>query len=149
MFDGEAYVAVAAMEAVSSLCRTAGDFLGKRVATEWSSILKLAKKVRMEAEKEKRGKFGEAVRKWEACIGLLCAIVQDVGVEEVVFGDVIDVLGKEVWERSSVREALGGERGNKEWVWLVCYLTGRERVRERPRAVEGREFVALDVEGVA
>jgi TELO2-interacting protein 1 len=149
LYDSEAYVAVAAMEAVSSLCRTAGEFLAKRIATEWSGILKLAKKLRIEAEKEKRGKFGEAARKWEACIGMLCTTVQEVGVEEGIFGDVIDVLGKEVWERSSVRQALGGERGNGEWVWLVCYLAGRERVRERPRGVEGREFVALGAEGVA
>lgn len=144
IYDPEIYVAVAAMDAVSHLCKTAGEFMRSRMASEMGGMLKLAQRTKIEAEKEKRGRFGEAGRRWEAVVRLLCVVVEEVGVqEEGVFGELVKVLGEEVWEREGVMGALGGERGNAGWVWLVCYLGGRERVRERPGGVEGREFVGL------
>lgn len=147
LYDVETFVSVQAMNTLSVLCATAGEFLNTRIRTEWPALLKFAKKTKLEKENEegKRGKFGEGSRKWDAVVEMLCAVVRDVGVGDEMFGDVIQVLGREVWERGSVGEKLGGERGNGEGVWLVCYLAGRERVRERPRGVEGREFLALDV----
>jgi hypothetical protein len=149
LYDPEAFVSIQAMNTLTTLCRTAGDFLSSRIQTEWTSLIKFAKKVKGEKEKEKRGKFGEGSKKWEGCVEMLCAIVEHVGVREEMFGDVVAVLGGEVWERTEVGEALGGERGNGEWVWLVCYLGGRKRVREAPKGVNGLEFVKLDVESVA
>lgn len=149
LFDPEPFVVVEAMRTIAVLCNTAGDFLHSRISSEWTQVLKLARKIRTEAVKEKRGQYGEANRKWMACVEMLCAIVRDVGVEDVCFADVLDVLGSEVWEKGDVRESLSGQRGNADWVWLACCLAGKERVRERPKSVEGRGFVSLDVEGVA
>ncbi len=41
LYDHEAYVAVAAAEAVTGLCMAAGDFMASRIETEWGSIKKL------------------------------------------------------------------------------------------------------------
>lgn len=151
LYDPEAFVAIQAMNTLTVLCRTAGEFLGTRIRAEWMAILKFVGRVRgeMEREREGRGRFGEGRRKWEACVEMLCAVVRDVGVREDVFGDVVGVFGSEVWERREVGEALGGERGNAEWVWLVCYLAGKEKVRDLPKGVDGLEFVRLDGQAVA
>lgn len=138
------------MNTLIVLCRTAGEFLGTRIRAEWTAILRFVGRVRgEEREGEKRGRLGEGRRKWEACVEMLCAVVRDVGVGEVMFGDVVGVLGSEVWERREVGEALGGERGNAEWVWLVCYLAGKEKVRGLPKGVNGLGFVRLDGQAVA
>lgn len=146
--DPEPYVSLAAMDTMRTLCLTAGPFLATRIATEWHPILALARKTKAAALKEagRRGGFGEGQRMWEGVVAMLCAVVRYVGVEEEGFADVLAVLGKEVWERGEVRDSLSGERGNAEWVWLVCYEAGREkgRAKERPRGVEGLEFVSLD-----
>ncbi|KAI9886453.1 MAG: hypothetical protein M1823_001771 [Watsoniomyces obsoletus] len=41
IYDHEAYVAVAATEAVSGICLAAGDFMTTRIETEWGNIKKL------------------------------------------------------------------------------------------------------------
>ncbi|TVY69012.1 TEL2-interacting protein, partial [Lachnellula suecica] len=95
VWDASPFVVVGALSTLTVLCQTAGGFLASRIATEWTSILKLARRLKAEAGKEKRGRFGEGARKWEKCVEMLCAVVQDVGVEEIIFGDILNVLGEE------------------------------------------------------
>ncbi|TVY30733.1 TEL2-interacting protein [Lachnellula hyalina] len=147
--DPEPYVSLAAMSTIRTLCLTSGPFLATRIAVEWASLLAFARKTKTAAlaeKKSKRGVFGEGQRMWEGVVGLLCAVVRYVGVEEQGFADVLEVLGSEVWERDGVREDLSKERGNGDWVWLVCYEAGRERegIRERPKGVGEFEFIDLE-----
>lgn len=148
LYDPEPYVQIAACEAVSEICRCAGDFMSSRIKDEWSSIIKLARQAKSAAEKEKkgnggrgRGVFSQASKVWEGIVGLLCAVVEYVRIEDEMFDEVVDVLGALVWERESVRTAL--EAVNGDAVWLVMQINGRNGRVDTP-SMEGFKFVGLD-----
>ncbi|KAK0121942.1 hypothetical protein ONS95_010216 [Cadophora gregata] len=148
LYDPEPYVQIAACEAVSEICRCAGDFMSSRIRDEWVSIIKLANSAKQAADKEKRGNggrgrgvFSQASKLWEGVVELLCAIVEYVRVEDEMFDEVVDVLGDLVWERESVRTAL--EAVNADAVWLVMQMNGRNGKVETPY-MDGFTFLELD-----
>jgi hypothetical protein len=150
LYDDSTYVVVTAMSTIATLAQHAGEFLGSRISMEWSSLLSLARQFRSQAQQSaigagNRGVFSEASKKWEGMIELLCKIVEFVGIGDAEFDNVLEVLGSVVWERDSVRRALGGERGNADAVWYFCLGkiegTGdKEKRWETPR-MEGYRFV--------
>ena len=147
LYDSEPYVAIAAAETVSAMCRCAGDFLGTRIRTEWGDLMKFTRqaKGRMAGEKKGsggRGPYSQVSKVWESVVGLLGAIVENVMVEDEMFDEVLEVLGmEEVERRENLRAAL--EVVNADAVWLGMQSKGRHG-RVAVPVVEGYTFAALD-----
>lgn len=140
LYDDEPYVRLAAMGTVSVLCECAGDFMVGRVRVEWARLMAVARRARAESEGEKggRGVFGEGRKAWEGVVGLLVRVVGWVSVGDVMFDEVLEVLGREVVGRAEVRDVLEGV--NADAVWLA--LRRKEEKREVP-VVEGYTFAPL------
>ncbi|KAH8672001.1 armadillo-type protein [Tricladium varicosporioides] len=141
--DSSPYVCTTALTTISAICRTAKSFMGSRISSEWGNIMGVAKRAKRGMEKEEksgRGIYGEARKKWEGIVELLCAIVGYAEVGDEIIDDCLEVLGSLVWERAEVRSAM--ERGNEDAVWLVCYEAGQYKKMETP-GMEGYQFVAL------
>jgi len=142
LHDSEPYVQIAACAAISTLARSAGDFLTSRIVTEWSSLMRLAKTCKINAAKAGRGKHSQAFKVWEAVVELLVAVVGNVRVEDDMFDGVLRVLGGDVLrERGDVRKVLEGV--NADAVWLVMYLEGGGWGLLKTPVLEGFKFVDL------
>lgn len=144
LYDEEPFVAIAATETVSELCRSAGDFLASRIKDEFPQLIKLAKLSRAKFEGEQRGGAGRGVysqpsKAWEAIIRLLVTIVGYVNLDDDTFDQIIGVLGR-VLERQDVRGVL--ERINADAVWLALHQLGTEGAIQQP-AVDGYAFAEL------
>ena len=94
-----------------------------RISDEWSGIIKLARQSRARLEAEKKRVYSQNSQVWEAVVGLLMGIVGYVGIGDECFDEVLEVLGRLVWERESVRGVLEGV--NADAVWLVMFEAGR------------------------
>jgi hypothetical protein len=146
LYDNESYVQIAACQAVSEICRSAGDFLATRVADEWASIIRLGRKVRLEMEQTRkggagRGAFTQSSKVWEAVVGLLMAVVGYVRIEDEMFDEVVEVLGDLVWEREVVKRTL--DEVNRDAVWLAMQIAGKNKDLETP-VIDGYTFLALN-----
>jgi len=150
LYDEEQFVAIAAAQTVSQLCRSAGDFLASRIKDEFPQLLKLAEasKTKFEAEQRSgagRGVYSQASKTWEAMIGLLVAIVGHVHLDDDAFDEILRTLGQVV-ERADVREIL--ERVNADAVWLALCMLGNKGSKgsmQRP-VVDGYAFTDLGFE---
>jgi hypothetical protein len=149
IYDPEPFVKIAACDAVSTLCHSAGDFLSTRISNEWNALMSLARNTKKEVEREnsKKGKGGRGVysqnnQVWEAVVRLLLAVVGYVRIDDEGFDEVLGVLGALVWEREGVREVL--ERVNGDAVWLHLQIAGRNKRLEMP-VMEDYRFAGLDV----
>ena len=117
--DNEPSTTLAAANALSILCKCAGDFLASRVEDDWDQVCKLYRRVEKEMKEESRiqskGKdkgneiakisTGRGVRwkAWNAVVGLLLVTVRDVGVTSEMEDGVFEMLGWLALEREDVR----------------------------------------------
>ncbi|KAF4638067.1 hypothetical protein G7Y89_g11 [Cudoniella acicularis] len=144
--DPSPYVCTTALTTIAAICKLAGGFMATRISTEWNNIMGVVRKAKREMEAEKkagRGIYGEARKKWEGVVMLLCAIVGWVEVVDEMVDEAIEVLGSLVWERDEVRIAM--ERANADAVWLACYVGGQSQMQLETPKMDEYEFVALNV----
>ncbi|CZR61589.1 uncharacterized protein PAC_11486 [Phialocephala subalpina] len=146
LYDPETFVKIAACDALVKVCQGAGDFLATRIQDEWNTIMKLARDVKVEVGKEKKGKGGRGIysqnhQVWEAVVRLLVAIVGYVRIDEEAFDEVLEVLGDLVGDREDVRSVF--EVVNGDAVWLFLQREGRNERLEVP-VMEGYQFVSLN-----
>lgn len=153
LYDPEAYITTAAANALTALCKAAGEFLASRFRDEWERIGGLYVRCVKEAGVERRrmGRVGGVAGRREGAVGgLVLGVVEWVGVGggmeegvwEMVEGEVGGGGGREG------READVGERGrglmegrgkevleglDADMLWLV---EERERVRRGGRGLE-------------
>ena len=132
---------IAAANALSTLCKSAGDFLASRVKDDWDQLCKLHRRVEKEMEEEARvqgkgkGKDkglakvgterGMRWRAWNAVVGLLLVVVGDVGVTSEMEDGVFAMLGWLGPEHEDVRDVL--EMLNADSLWLVEQKAREER----------------------
>ncbi|MCJ1438639.1 hypothetical protein MMC27_008029 [Xylographa pallens] len=146
LYDPEPYICIAATETLSTIFRTAGDFVASRVDAEWPDIRTLCKRTYAQTRAARkgtagRGAFAAPAQMWEALVGMLVAMVDHVRVQAGVEDDVMEMLGPLVRGRADVRAAL--ERLNPDAVWLLLL---QEDVRNggvlglEPPKVEGFTF---------
>ena len=147
LHDPEPYVRIAAASALSTVFRTAGDFVAARVDAAWPAVRALCQRTYAGTRAAKtrgqggRGAFAAPAQMWDALVGMLVVLVGHVSVQPGVEDDVMVLLGPLVRGRADVREAL--ERLNPDAVWLLLL---REDVREgragrlEPPKVEGFTF---------
>lgn len=88
-----------------------------------------------------RGMFSMASKVWEAVVGLLVSIIEHVKIDDEMFDDVLEVLGR-LLEREYVRRSL--EAVNGDAVWLAMQIRGMNPKLEIP-VMEGRQFSSLDI----
>jgi hypothetical protein len=142
LYDSEPFVQISACQTISKLCECAGDFLSSRISDEWSGIIKLVRQSRTRVEAEKKRVYSQNSQVWEAVVGLLMGIVGYVGIGDECFDEVLEVLGRLVWERESVRGVLEGV--NADAVWLVMFEAGRiEKEKLETPVMEGWRFTEL------
>lgn len=164
LYDPEAYITTAAANALSALCKTAGDFLASRFSDEWERIRGLYVRCREEAgvERRKMGRAGGVLGRREVAVGgLVLGVVEWVGVrggmEEGVWEMVEGGFGGGGGKGGDIGEGRSGLRGgrgrevleglNADMLWVV---EERERVRRGGRAlgkpvVEGVVFGDIDL----
>jgi hypothetical protein len=112
--------------------------LSSRINDEWSGIIKLARQSRARVEAEKKRVYSQNSQGWEGIVGLLMGIVGYVGIGDECFDEVLEVLGRLVWERESVRGVL--EMVNADAVWLVMFEAGRIEEKLETPVMEGWRF---------
>lgn len=140
LYDSQAYVSIAAMKAISTLCETAGGFLGSRIKGEWTALMGFVKKVKREKEGEKRGVFGEGGRRWGAAVEMLCAVVGRVGVSEGMFGYVFFLI----YSSATLGVGLSGIQANLDLgMWLRCLGMRFGRGRRLERHFQGRGVMRI------
>ena len=147
LYDPEPYICIAACQALTSLCRTAGDFMSTRFDNEWGKMLALAKKVEREmlVERKAMGRGGAKQRGWEAVLGLVGAVVEWVGISGEMEDGVWELVGEGVdgGNGEGVRLLRGVlEDLNADALWLLeekARLKRGGEVLERP-VFEGVEF---------
>ncbi|TGO41566.1 hypothetical protein BHYA_0020g00660 [Botrytis hyacinthi] len=122
LYDKESHVTIAAADSIAAICRSAGNFLNTRIATQWPRLIALARQTRANMLVEKTGSGGrgihsQAAQMWESVVKLLMAIVECTGVNDDAFDDVLDLLARIIPDRSDVRDVLSAV--NADAVWLV------------------------------
>ena len=148
LYDTEPYVSIAAAEALSAICKPAGDFLNTRIQTEWVHITGFAKQKRVEAERERKGKggrgmFSMASKVWEAVMVLLVDIVGYVGVGDRMFDHVLEIIGINVLlTKGDLMGKVSGRKGNADAVWLAVEMAREEKSLKTP---DMEEFVFAEI----
>ena len=154
LLDTHPPTVLAAAKALTTLCRTAGDFLATRVEDLWPTLRGVFEKWEGEMREERRvqGVLGGRGRVFEGVLGLVGAVVGEVGVGGEVEEGVFEVLERLVGEGAEwgmggkggmgvgeARQAKEALRGNEDWVWLI---EERARVRSGGKGLErpGGEF---------
>ncbi|KAF5871465.1 putative heat repeat protein [Botrytis fragariae] len=132
LYDKESHVAIAAADSIAAICRSAGNFLNTRIATQWPRLIALARQTRANMLVEKTGTGGrgihsQAAQMWESVVKLLMAIVECTGVNDDAFDDVLDLLARIIPDRSDVRDALSAV--NADAVWLVLQSGLRREIQ--------------------
>ena len=154
LYDHEAYTALAAANALATLCECAGDFLFTRVEAEWNRLQDLYEAVEGEMKEEARinnkgrgrGPRGMKWRVWDAIIRLMVTMVKDVGVNEGMEDGLFEMLGDFAGEREDVRTML--ESLNADALWLVEEKARRKSGGEKlvkPEGINGWEFADVDL----
>ena len=154
LYDHEAYITLAAANALATLCECAGDFLFIRVEGEGDRLLALYKRVEEEMREETRihsngngrAPRGMKWRVWDAVIRLLLVVVKDVGVNEGMEDGIFETLGGLAGEREDVRSVL--EDLNADALWLVEERARRNNGGEKlvkPKGIEGWDFADRDL----
>lgn len=158
--DASPRICIAAAETLSAACRAGGDFLATRFHDEWDGLRALHRKREreMRAEQKMMGPRGGLNRRaWEAVRGLVCAVVEWVGVREGPMEDgVFEILGGEdpegqeteapeadTTQRANPYETALLEGLNPDRLWL---LQARAAARLRRRSRVGREGGEGEVE---
>jgi hypothetical protein len=146
LYDEEPFVVIAAADALAEICRTAGDFITTRMQTEWSDLMKMARKAQSKAAAEKkgtgsRGIYSQASQVWESVVRLLLAVVEYVRIDDEMFDEVVELLADLIPSRSEVRDALSII--NADAVWLAMQIAGKNEKIKAP-VLNGYEFAALD-----
>ncbi|KAM3081908.1 hypothetical protein ACMFMG_004374 [Clarireedia jacksonii] len=146
LYDKESFVGIAAADALTTLCKCAGNFLTTRIAVQWSRLMSLARRARSNMLAEKtgsggRGIYSQAAQMWESVVRLLSAIVECVGVNDEAFDDVLDILSDIIKDRADVRDALS--TANADAVWLLLLQAGGLPQLKTP-VLEGYQFLPLD-----
>ena len=113
LYDAEAYITIAASNALGTLCRVTGNFLFTRFVDEWESICRLYERCEKEAEVERRtmGSAGILGRRWQALEYLVTSVVEWVGIS----GEMEDVI----WDMID-RHKIGSQR--------LCVSRGKDTV---------------------
>ncbi|KAK3176916.1 hypothetical protein OEA41_008242 [Lepraria neglecta] len=151
--DNEPSTTLAAANALSILCKCAGDFLASRVEDDWDQVCKLYRRVEKEMKEESRiqgkgkGKGNEIAKAstgrgvrwkaWNAVVGLLLVTVRDVGVTSEMEDGIFEMLGWLAPEREDVRDVL--EMSNADTLWLI-EEKARGKALVKPHALEGVHF---------
>ncbi|EGR46503.1 uncharacterized protein TRIREDRAFT_4936 [Trichoderma reesei QM6a] len=165
LHDPETFVVVEACEALSGLCKAAGDFLSTRWKTEWwDGLGNWCRKVKQQASGSKArtsvplksslsqslpqvsgggglGQYASPIRTWEAVVKLLTAIVSYVRVEDDMFDEILELLAEAMERDRDVRDAL--EVINADAVWVVRYERGLVEWRPAP-VMEGVVFPEME-----
>ena len=145
LHDHSPPTALAATNALATLCHCAGDFLSSRIETEWTTLLTLYARLEADAASEPRRGPKQTLR--NGMIRLLLAAVTDVGVSPGMEDGVFEALGGVAAEREDVRAALEGL--NADALWLVEEKARRRKGGERGGMVapvgEGMEGWGLGI----
>ncbi|KAL2051784.1 hypothetical protein ABVK25_007940 [Lepraria finkii] len=151
--ENEPSTTLAAANALSILCKCAGDFLASRVEDDWDQVCKSYRRVEKEMKEESRtqskvkGKENEIAKAstgrgmrwkaWNAVVGLLLVTVRDVGVTSEIEDGIFEMLGWLAFEREDVRDVL--EMLNADTLWLI-EEKARGEVLVKPHTLEGVHF---------
>lgn len=135
LFDPESFVCIATCDFIGTLCSCTGDFLATRISVEWSDILKLAKKTKIIVSNEKKrygssGKFTQSSQVWEALLKMFVAIINFVGIQDMMFDDLLELFDSIGWEREDIKDAM--ESVNTDAMWLARLNKGCIRVPATP-----------------
>lgn len=87
------------------------------------------------------GNFTQAAKIWEAVQELLVSIVSFVRIDDVLFEQILALLGDSLTDRPEVRRAL--EAVNADAVWLALYEQGKVEAPVVRPVVAGVKFVAV------
>ena len=151
--DNEPSTTLAAANALSILCKCAGDFLASRVEDDWDQVCKLYRRVEKEMKEESRiqskgkGKGNEIAKAstgrgmrwkaWNAVVGLLLVTARDVGVTSEMEDGLFEMLGWLALEREDVRDVL--EMLNADTLWLIEEKAWGKALM-KPHTLEGLQF---------
>ena len=151
--ENEPSTTLAAANALSILCKCAGDFLASRVEDDWDQVCKSYRRVEKEMKEESRtqskvkGKENEIAKAstgrgmrwkaWNAVVGLLLVTVRDVGVTSEMEDGIFEMLGWLAFEREDVRDVL--EMLNADTLWLI-EEKARGEALVKPHTLEGVHF---------
>lgn len=129
LYDEESFVVIAACTTISEICRGAGDFMATRIQSEWIELSKKLKQAKMKAAAEKKGKHARGIyavdsQVWEAFVGLLVAVVENVRLTDEIFDEVLEFLGDLLTSRKDVHDALSVV--NADAVWLEEVKRGKD-----------------------
>ena len=144
LYDPEAIVSLAAMQALSAIFVGAGDFVATRIQDEWLPIRSLFRSIEEKATAERkgtgaRGLFAYTTRLFEGMVGMLVQLILHVRVKADMEDDLFEMLGALARTRLDVREAL--DMLNPDALWLVLNAPGFDA----SKPVLG-EFVFADVQ---
>lgn len=127
-------VGTAAANALAALCTGAGDFLRSRFEDHWGEVMGVYRRAEraMLAERKAMGSKtkGARWRVWDAVVGLVCAVVEWVGVTAEMEDGVFEMVGEWGGEKGGeVRRVLEGL--NADALWLVEEAKLRKEGRGR------------------
>lgn len=143
LYDQEAIVSLAAMQAVSAISVGAGDFVSTRIQDEWPQIRSLFRTIEEKAAaegkaKSGRGLFAYTTRLFEGMVNMLVQLILHVRVKSDMEDDLFEMLGPLAKTRLDAREAL--DVLNPDALWLILEAPGFYM----PKPVMG-DFIFADV----
>lgn len=146
LYDAEPFVAISACEAVSEMCRCAGDFLTTRIQVEWKDLMKNMRQMKGKAEVEKKARYGrgfysQTAQLWEALTSLLVAILQHVRIDDDMFDEALEVVGDLIAVREDLRDAFSAI--NADAVWLKDVELGHVAGMATPK-MGGYKFASFE-----
>lgn len=124
--DDEPYILLSAVNALTALCSSAGDFLASRIDDDWGKLRVLylkAEKGMHEEMRAQKGVKGMRWRVWEAIIDLFMVCLKDVGVTDETMDEVFELLGSVMKEaklkgprEKEVRQCLEDLDADRLWL---------------------------------
>ena len=122
LYDGEAVVVLAAMQALIAIFHGAGDFVSTRIQDEWSHIKSFFYSCEAKAKAERkgtggRGMFAYTERIFEGMVDMLVELIFHVRVTLDIEDDLFAMLGPLASKKGNVRDAL--EVLNADALWLI------------------------------
>ena len=122
LYDGEAIVVLAAMQALTAIFHGAGDFVSTRIQDEWSHIKSFFYSCEAKAKAERRGAAGRGMfayteRLLEGVVDMLVELILHVRVTFDIEDDLFAMLGLLAGKKRNVKDAL--EVLNADALWLV------------------------------
>ncbi|KAI9815550.1 MAG: hypothetical protein M1827_002684 [Pycnora praestabilis] len=120
LYDDEPFVIIAATEAISQICRSAGDFVSSRIEAEWLDLKALywvvERKMRTETKgKGARGIYTSNYQTWEALLQLLITILGYVRIDDDIADDILEMMSEWLSTRNDLRGALEGLNPDAVW----------------------------------